>query len=275
MTSFVPPLTRLAFALCCLVSLTVAAPAQTLHEINKANGFHEMLTAIGPGFVAAVKSAPETPPQKVQDALAAAMEGAFDANKMEAAIEARMVDKLPAKDLSDLASFYASPLGKQVTALEIQASTPAERERKTIEGPKILGELPSRDPDRLAQYRQIVDDLSAVDTGEAVALNMGYAMLSEMLGAAGKPLPDDQIMALLRQRSEGLRHDIETDVMVSVAYIYRDLPLDDLKLYGAFLASPAGRHYYDQMQVALGAVMTDEARSFGHRFFVALGYRKA
>ncbi|UVK47664.1 DUF2059 domain-containing protein [Mesorhizobium sp. AR07] len=275
MTSFVPPLTRLALALCCLVSLTMAAPAQTVSEINKANGFHEMLTAIGPGFVAAVKSAPGTPPQKVQDALAAAMEGAFDPDKMETAIESRMGDKLSAKDLSDLASFYASPLGKQVTALEIQASTPRERERKTIEGPKILAELPSRDPARLALYRQIVDDLSAVDTGEAVALNMGYAMLSEMLGAAGKALPDDQIMALLRKQTEGLRRDIETDVMNTAAYSYRNLPLDDLKLYEAFLASPAGSHYYDQMQIALGAVMTDEVRSFGHRFFVALGYRKA
>lgn len=275
MTSYVAPLTRLVLALCCLVSLSVAAPAQTLHEINKANGFHEMLTGIGPGFSAAVKSAPGTPPQKVRDALAGALEGAFDADKMEAAVETRMADKLSAMDLSELATFYASPLGKQVTVLEIQASAPQERERKTIEGPRIIGELPSRDPARLELYKKIVDDLSAVDTGEAVALNMGYAMLSQMLGTAGKALPDDQIMALLRQRSEGLRHDIETDVMNTVAYSYRDLPLDDLKLYGAFLASPAGRHYYDQMQVALGAVMTDEARSFGHRFFVALGYRKA
>lgn len=268
----------MALVLSCLAALiagAVAAPAQTISEINKANGFHEMLMGIGPGFTAAMKSAPGTPPQKVQDALAAALEGAFDADKMEAAIEARMADKLPAKDLSDLASFYASPLGKRVTVLEIQAATPQDRERKKIEGPKILGELPSRDPARLELYKKIMDDLSAVDTGEAVALNMGYAMLSEMLGAAGKPLPDDQIMALMRQRSEGLRHDIETDVMQGAAYIYRDLPLEDLKLYEAFLASPAGSHYYDQMQIALGAVMTDEARSFGHRFFVALGYRKA
>ncbi|QKD03189.1 DUF2059 domain-containing protein [Mesorhizobium loti] len=275
MTSFVRSLTRLALALCCLVFLTMAAPAQTISDINKANGFHEMLMGIGPGFTAAVTSAPGMPPQKVRDALAAAMEGAFDPNKMEAAIETRMADKLTAKELSDLASFYASPLGKQVTALEIQAAAPQAREAKKIEGAKILGELPSRDPARLALYKKIMDDLSAVDTGEAVALNMGYAMLSEMLGAAGKPLPDDQIMALLRKQTEGLRRNIDTDVMESAAYIYRDLPLADLKLYEDFLASPAGNHYYDQMQVALGAVMTDEARSFGHRFFVALGYRKA
>ena len=275
MTQFVRSLTRLALALCCLVALTLAAPAQTISDINKANGFHEMLMGIGPGFTAAVKSAPGMPPQKVRDALAAALEGAFDPVKMEAAVETRMADKLTAKDLSDLAAFYASPLGKQVTALEIQAATPQAREAKKIEGPKILGELPSSDPARLALYKKIMDDLSAVDTGEAVALNMGYAMLSEMLGAAGKPLPDDQIMALLRKQTEGLRRNIDTDAMQSAAYIYRDLPLTDLKLYEAFLASPAGNHYYDQMQVALGAVMTDEARSFGHRFFVALGYRKA
>ncbi|WP_258582955.1 DUF2059 domain-containing protein [Mesorhizobium sp. AR02] len=253
----------------------MAASAQTISDINKANGFHEMLMGIGPGFTAAVKSAPGTPTQKVQDALAAAMEGAFDPNKMETAIEARMDGKLSAKDLSDLAAFYASPLGKQVTALEIQASAPEAREAKKIEGSKILGELPSRDPARLALYRKMMDDISAVDTGEAVALNMGYAMLTEMLGAAGKPLPDDQVMALLRKQTEGLRRDIDSDAMESAAYVYRDMSMADLKLYEAFLASPASGRYYDQMQVALGAVMTDEARSFGHRFFVALGYRKA
>jgi hypothetical protein len=278
MPSFVPHLTRMAFLLCCLVALvasTVAAPAQTISEINKANGFHEMLMGIGPGFTAAVKSAPGIPAQKVQDALAAAMEGAFDPSKMETAIEARMDGKLSAKDLSDLAAFYASPLGKQVTASEIQASSLQAREAKKIEGAKILGELPSRDPARLALYRKMMDDISAVDTGEAVALNMGYAMLTEMLGAAGKPLPDDQVMALLRKQTEGLRRDIDSDAMESSAYVYRDMSMADLRLYEAFLASPAGGRYYDQMQVALGAVMTDEARSFGHRFFVALGYRKA
>jgi hypothetical protein len=104
---------------------------------------------------------------------------------------------------------------------------------------------------------------------------MGYAMLTEMLGAAGKPLPEDQVMALLRKQTEGLRRDIDSDAMESAAYIYRDMSMADLRLYEAFLASPAGGRYYDQMQVALGAVLTDEARSFGHRFFVALGYRKA
>jgi hypothetical protein len=278
MPSLVSPLTRMALVLYCLVPLfagTAAAQAQTISEINKANGFHEMLMGIGPGFTAAVKSAPGTPPRKVQDALAAAMEGAFDPEKMEAAIEARMADKLSARDLSELASFYASPLGKQVTALEIQASSPQAREAKKIEGAKILGELPTRDPARFALYRKMMDDISAVDTGEAVGLNMGYAMLSEMLGAAGKPLPDDQVMALLRKQTDGLRRDIDNDAMEAAAYIYRDMSMADLKLYEAFLASPAGSRYYDQMQVALGAVMTDEARSFGHRFFVALGYRKA
>ncbi len=278
MPSFVPPLTRIALVLYCLVPLiagTVAAPAQTIGDINKVNGLHEMLMGIGPGFTAAVKSAPGMPPQKVQDALAAAMEGAFDPNKMETAIEARMDGKLSAKDLSDLAAFYASPLGKQVTALEIQAAAPEAKEAKKIEGAKILGELPSRDPARLALYRTMMDDISAVDTGEAVALNMGYAMLTEMLGAAGKPLPDDQVMALLRKQTEGLRRDIDNDAMESSAYVYRDMSMADLRLYEAFLASPAGGRYYDQMQVALGAAMTDEARSFGHRFFVALGYRKA
>ncbi|ESZ33506.1 hypothetical protein X733_15440 [Mesorhizobium sp. L2C067A000] len=278
MTSFASPLTRVVLVLCSFVALTagtVAAPAQTLSEINKANGFHEMLMGIGPGIAAATKSIPEPLPANFQDALSVALEGAFDAVKMETAIESRMADRLSATDLSDLAAFYASPLGKHVTALEIQSSGPEGRQGKKTEGKQILAELPTKDPARLELYRKIIDDISAVDTGEAIALNMSYAMVTGMLGAAGKPLSDEQIMALVRQQSVKIRQNIEQNAMQGSAYTYLDLSLGDLRLYSTFLASAAGSRYYDQMLTAFGMVMTEEARSFGHRLFVALGYRKA
>jgi hypothetical protein len=276
MPSFVPPLTRMALVLYCLVPLiagTVAAPAQTISEINKANGFHEMLMGIGPSIVTGMKSVPG--PEKVKEALSAAAEGAFDADKMETAIETRMDGQMQPADLSSLAAFFASPLGKRVTALEIQASDPQAAERKKTEGPRILAELQAGDPARLALYRKIIDDISAVDMAEAIALNMGYAMVSGMLASAGQPLSDQQIMALMHKQAANFREKAEKGIMEGSAFAYRDLSLDDLRLYEAFLASPAGSQYYDRMQTALGAVMTDEARALGQRFFVALGYRKA
>jgi hypothetical protein len=276
MPSFVPPLTRMALVLYCLVPLiagTVAAPAQTISEINKANGFHEMLMGLGPSIVTGMKSVPG--PEKVKEALSAAAEGAFDADKMEIAIETRMDGQLQPADLSNLAAFFASPLGKRVTALEIRASDPQSAERKKTEGPRILAELQAGDPARLALYRKIIDDISAVDMAEAIALNMGYAMVSGMLAAAGQPLSDEQIMALVHKQAANFREKAEKGIMEGSAFTYRDLSLEDLRLYEAFLASPAGSHYYDRMQTALGAVMADEARSLGQRFFVALGYRKA
>ncbi|TPK70870.1 DUF2059 domain-containing protein [Mesorhizobium sp. B2-4-15] len=276
MSSFVSHSTRMAFALYCLVLLiagTVAAPAQTISDINKANGFHEMLAGIGPSVVTGIKSVPG--PQKVKEALSAAAEGAFDADKMEKAIEARISGQLQPAELTDLAAFFASPLGKRVTGLEIQASDPQALERRKIEGPKILAELQAGDPTRLALYRKIIEDISAVDMTEAMTLNASYAVVSGMLAAAGQPLSDQQIMALVHKQAGNVREKAEKRIMENTAFAYRDLSLDDLGLYEAFLASPAGSHYYDQMQVALGAAITDEARSLGQRLFVALGYRKA
>ncbi|AMY01094.1 DUF2059 domain-containing protein [Mesorhizobium ciceri] len=271
-----PPWMRIAGALFGFVVLMAGsqpASAQTLEEINKASGFHEMLAGLGPSIVAGIKSVPG--PEKVKEALSAAAEGAFDADRMEKAVEARMTGRLQPVDLTDLAAFFDSPLGRRVTALEIQASDPQAVGRKKIEGPKILGGLQAGDPARLALYRKIVDDTSAVDMAEAIALNMGYAMVSGMLAAAGQPLSDQQIMVLVHKQAGNLREKAEKGIMEGNAFAYRDLSLDDLRLYAAFLASPAGSHYYDRMQTALGAVMTDEARSLGQRFFVALGYRKA
>ncbi|TGQ69912.1 DUF2059 domain-containing protein [Mesorhizobium sp. M00.F.Ca.ET.186.01.1.1] len=271
-----PPWLRVVGALFGLVMLAAGSPAasaQTIEEINKASGFHEMLAGLGPSIVTGIKSVPG--PDKVKEALSAACEGAFDPDKMEKAIETRMAGQMQPADLADLAAFFASPLGKRVTALEIQGSDPQAKERGKVEGPRILAELQSGDPARLALYRRIMDDLSAVDMAEMIAMNMGYAMVSGMLAAAGQPLSDQQIMALVRKQAGKLREDAEKGIMEGTAFAYRDLSLDDLRLYAAFLASPAGSHYYDRMQTALGEVMTDEARSLGQRFFVALGYRKA
>ena len=278
MTSFASPLTRIVlvfFSFVALTAGTLAVSAQTIRDINKANGFHESLMSIRPNIANATKSIPMPLSKKFEEAWSDAVQGSFDADKMEAAIESRMAGNLTEKDLSDLASFYASPLGKRVTALEIQASTPEERKRKKIDGPKILAELQTKEPARLELYRKIMEDLSSVDMGEAIALNVAYAMTAGMLGAAGKPLKDEQIMGLVKQQAAKLRETIEKNVMEGSAYTYRDLPLDELRLYSAFLLSPAGSRYYDQMLAAMAVVMGDEARSFGHRFFVALGYRKA
>lgn len=276
MSSFLPPLTRIALVLYCLAPL-IAGPmdarAQTISEINKANGFHEMLVGIGPSITTGMKSVPG--PEKVKQALSDAAEGAFDADRMEKAIEARMSGQLQPAELSDLATFFASPLGKRVTALEIQASDPQAVERRKTEAPAIVAGLQSNDPARLALYRKIMDDVSAVDINEAVAMNMGYAMVSGMLAAAGQPLSDQQIMALVQKQAGNFREKAEKEIVEGTAFAYRDLSLDDLGLYEAFLASPAGSRYYDRMQTALGAVMTDEARSLGQRFFVALGYHRA
>lgn len=252
-----------------------AAVAQTLRDVNNANGFHEFLEGIEAGFADSYKFVPEPKPQGFQDAWNLAAEGAFDADRLQLAIEERMANSLTGPQLSELSTFFASPLGRRVTEMEIAASRPEIAERKKIEGAKILAELPSKDPERLALYRQTMEDIGTLEVGEAIGLNVSYSVVAGIMAAAGKSMSDKEMMALVRPQVATLRKQIEQQVLQSSSFAYRDLALEELRTYSYFLKSPAGRRYYDDMMAALNTVLSEEARSFGQRLFVALGLRKA
>lgn len=267
-----------ALVLCTVAMIVIgitAASAQTLRDVNNANGFREMLLGIEADFANSFKFVPEPKPEGFQDAWSIAAEGAFDADRLQSAIEARMAKLLTEGELSELAAFFSSPLGRRVTELEMAMSHPDNTERKKTDGARILADLPSEDRERLALYWQMAEDIGGIELGEAISLNVAYSVLAGMMAAAGRSMSDEDMMALVRSRLTTLRQQIEQQILQASAFGYRDLALDELRAYSDFLKSPAGSRYYGQMTAAFSTVVSEEARSFGQRLFVAFGLRKA
>lgn len=252
------------------------ATAQTISDINKATGLREALVAARAEFTNAVDIVlPKPLPEAFEDAWTTASETAFDPDTMLAAIEANMAGKLSPAELGELAAFFASSLGQRVTEIDLAAIRSPRSEQDTLAGKRIVEDLASTDPARLAVFRKIIDDLNMVDNLEAITLNFFYALVAGMNAAEGQSLPDDAMAAAARMLSADVRENAEDRVLASSAFDYRELQFTELEDYAHFLASPAGGRYYDLAFHALGTVLADEARAFGNRLFVALGYRKA
>lgn len=271
-------LARLSIATAFVLALCASAIAQTaptLREINSINGFDQAVQQYRPMVAKAIDNIPGQKPEPLVDGWQHAVSATFDPTTMIPEIEALMSPKLSQSDLTTLFAFYDSDFGRKISALEVAAQARQARGERLEEGAAIYATLAEKDPERLALYTRLIDGLQAVDVGEATALNVTYAMVSGMMGAAKQPATDDQIAAIVKNATPTLREAVEEACRSSTAYAYRDLSIEDLRRYVEFLETPEGRRYYAVGMNSLGKVVTSEALKFGHSLMVAMGQRKA
>lgn len=257
-----------------LVSGTAAQEQPTLQSINDINGFHDFFAAIKRSYDGFDEfSGPK--PEKLVDAWAVASEEAFDADRLVAAVEARMAGKLTDAELRELYGYFSSPLGLKVSALEIANAKAGDTKAREVEGQRIFKDLAAKDPERVALYNRMLEGLGAIDFAEVVTLNMTYGMVAGMFAAAETPVTDEVMLALVKQATADIRQTAEKIIQADTAITYRDLPGEELEKHVEFLETPAGTRYYELSLQAVDQVLSKEARDFGSRLFAALGMRKA
>jgi hypothetical protein len=143
-------------------------------------------------------------------------------------------------------SFFQSPLGRQISAAEVQATRPEQLAQYEKGLPRIQAEATRR-----LLIRHLAQALPASEAGAEVSLALaGVAAdsLSQMLpgllgGGMAQGLLDGQRQRLIEQ--------IEGDIDNTLLYVYRDLSDPQLEEFAQFAASPDGTAYY---QAALAAI---------------------
>jgi hypothetical protein len=258
-----------------LVSEAAAQEQPTIQSINDINGFHDFFAAIKRSFQDGFDEFPGPKPEKLVDAWVVASEEAFDADRLVAAVGARMAGKLTDAELRELYEYFSSPLGLKVSALEIANAKAGDTKAREVEGERIFKDLAAKDPERLALYNRMLEGLGAVDFAEVVTLNMTYGMVAGMFAAAETPVTDEAMLALVKQATADTRQTSEKVIQADTAITYRDLPNEELEKHVEFLETPAGARYYELSLQAVDQVLSEEAREFGNRLFEALGMRKA
>lgn len=272
---------RILLTILTLMGAICVASAQTptIAEINTLSGLDDALSNIGSSFTTIPPEVAKTAvlAEGFEEAWAFAADGLFDPKELRSKINERLNGQFSAAELADLYAFYNSDFGKQVTLLEVAAGKIKPDDVVTNAGREIMAELRENDPHRLALYEQMANDLAAIESAEAIAMNVGYAMLAGMFAAAQSPIaPSEQlIMQLLQGQREEIHREVEDAVLAHVAYCYKTLTIDQVNRYAQFLSADAARDYYAELFQVMSDVVADGARTFGERLATALGQRKA
>jgi len=191
----------------------------------------------------------------------------FDAVGMFEETVVMLGESLDDAAMGELEVFYASDLGREITAMEVAAQRPGSALVVKTEGTEILSGLIANEDPRLEQLTRLIEALEAVETGLAMAANLNHAVLTGMAASGQLPyaLDDAQIAAMVDGQRGMMRGAIQEQLFVSLAYTYQMLSDADLDTYIDFLEDDAGRDFYALILLATEEIISVRAKKFGHR----------
>src|SRR5262249_34863632 len=146
-------------------------------------------------------------------------------------------------------------LGARMTALE-KASQGASAQGQVAEMAPQLLQLLKTDRERAEALKQMDSSLRLTEMAADIAFNAGRAVAVGMAAADEKTaaLPDEAIAAIdpaLQKMRPALTAQLREQIMLSLAFTYRDASIPELRQYLVFLTSPVGKKYYGAVVPAM------------------------
>lgn len=151
-------------------------------------------------------------------------------------------------DRETLFLWYRSPLGQRITQLELKGMAV-----DTLPAMKAAAEALAADQERMAAASRL-DSLTQA-SGLGMTLQQ-RAMLASYMAEAIAANPDAPVDtaaldAQLQQHQDAMRQLMQQQTVLSLAFTYRDLPLDKIASYESFLSTSASQRYQQGLQSGL------------------------
>lgn len=198
---------------------------------------------------------------------------AYSPEKLRAAVAEELAARLSVADEARVLEWLRSDLGRRFTALEERSADVASQERIEREAAPHAASLPSARLDRIRRFEK------AARVGEAgtdITINTALGVAYGVMLAA--PQADPALLGPLRQRLESQRPAINKlmvqRMIEAMAYIYRDVPDEELDKYAEFAESPAGRRYHEASIRAVDTALVKAAIEMGGQVGRNLGEKR-
>jgi hypothetical protein len=258
-----------------------ARSADRLQELMELTGLDQAFDQMGPGIKAGMnQTLPNAPMsanvrEKVLAGMEVATDRAFAPGTLRREFRLAMEGKLAKADLDSIFAFHKSPLGARMTALE-KASQGAAAQGQLAEMAQKLLERLKNEPERAKVLAQMDSSLRLTEMGTDIAFNTGRAVAVGMAAADEKTaaLPDETITRIdsaLEKMRPAIAGQLKEQMLLALAYTYREANIPDLRQYLVFLTSPAGKNYYSAVASAMNQVLIKAGGEFGHALMRELG----
>jgi len=262
-----------------------AKAADQLPELMKLSTLDMAFDHLGDYLKARMKRAlPDNPlgaayKDRVLAGLDRAADQAFAPGTLKREFRVALAGKVTEADLDSVLAFYRSPLGAHMKALE-RASQTAEARAKIA---KLTGELLKQlkdEPERAEILTHIDSALRLTELSTDSALNANRATAIAMAATDPKTTAlTSQAVGVIDADMQKMRPAMTAEVKMKLlpfmAYTYREVAIGELRLYLAFVTSPAGKSYYGAVEPAMNAVLVKAGEEFGHALMRELGKEHA
>ena len=183
-------------------------------------------------------------PPALQETLIRNSNQRFEQQGMHDRAQARLALTLDAADIQQALTFFNSPLGTKIVAVETQASSPASVA-------SMQRGLPVQELS--AERRALIERLAT----QLPALELGVEVSTALTGLAAQSANDllGGLMNIPQQAGSGgrerLRQQMRPNLPNTLAYIYRDLDDDQLTRFAEWSESSAGQAFYRATEQAV------------------------
>jgi len=258
-----------------------AKSADRLSEFIKLSGLDTTFDHLGAQVKVSMKQAlPKSPlptidKEKLLAGADSAADAAFAPETLKRDFRLAIEGELTNADLDSLLVFLKSPLGSRMTALENASHTADSQVRIANMAGELLERL-KNDPERAELLTRIDSSLRLTEIATDIAFNLGRAVAIGMAAADEKTvaLSDEGVAALdaaLQKMRPAMTQQIKEQILLSMAYTYREASIPELREYLKFMASPAGKKLYGVSVPSMNTVLVKAGGVFGHALMRELG----
>ncbi|HEY9147448.1 MAG TPA: DUF2059 domain-containing protein [Gammaproteobacteria bacterium] len=266
-------LVQTATLLFTLLTCSIAAAElsdDSLDALMQLSGINQQVTEIPGGVVAGMQqSMQQGAPisQEQLDKIEQAILKSFQPAAISNTIADELKDALSEAEAQQLLKWFRSDLGKKITAAEEEASSAAAYQEKFAQAESLLSDEQrvqlARRIDRLVN---LTDMTLEFQKGTAIAV---FNSLSRAMNP-GQPVNSEAFEAKLAENEAAMQQQIEQMVTLSILYNYRNISMDEMNKYMAFLEQPATRKFNDNaingMKLAIHRSVNEMAESMAMIF---------
>jgi hypothetical protein len=208
-------------------------------------------------------------------ALADIVRTAFEPEQFLSEIEQILAETLSTNQLRVIIEFYDSELGQRVLNAELAAAGEEEQAKMMADSAALLADLKNQ-PERLAVFQRIDDNLQTSEIATTVGLALGHAIA---IGVAesqlqGGPEFRKKLINQISGMREPLKKAVRDQIMIGFAYTYRNIPDDDLTAYADFLGTEAVISTYAAVAAGMHKTFTARGHQIGTEFALYIKQKK-
>ena len=184
----------------------------------------------------------------------------YDAKKLKEIVQGRLSANLTEKDAKYALEGLDSPLGRKITKIEEDSSSPEAFAESMTMADKLRS-----DASRVALIRKLDRAFGTIESGMDASLHTSialYTATAELYPQESKPSHED-IIAMAKQDTEAIRPQIEKAGLGLLLYSYRSLSESEIEQYIAFGESESAKQYIATGHVAINEALLQGTRELG------------